>query len=133
MAPEDRELLTCAIMLIAFGICLPSLDTYSDLSFAIKLITGTYEPYWGKAEPQPTYGSVMLIPILITTLFSLPHWLKRENTWKKRLFTFPLFIIQFWPQWQVFKILKLMWERSTKWKSEKEKMEKEVSSLGKSF
>ena len=137
MTPEDLEILKAAILLVAFGIVLPSFDTYSDISFSYSLINGTYETRKGctycKASPQPVYGSVMLIPILITTLFSLPHWLKRENTWRKRLLTFPLFIVQFWPQWQALKILKLMKNRNVNWRSEREKFQKEISSLGKYF
>ena len=40
---------------------------------------------------------------------------------------------QVWPQWQVIKILKLMKEGNSQWRTEKEKLEREVSSLGNNF
>ena len=88
---ELSELIRVAILLIVFGIVLPTFDNYSDIVFSYSLLTGNYEAN-GPAEPQPIYGSVMLIPILVTTLFVIPHWLKREDSTKKRLLTFPLLL-----------------------------------------
>ena len=88
---ELSELIRVAILLIIFGILLPTFDNYSDLIFSHSLLTGNYEA-WGTPKPQPIYGSVMLIPILVTTLFVIPHWLKREDSIKKRLLTFPLLL-----------------------------------------
>merc|ERR1711971_181029 len=108
----------------------PSFDIYSDLAFSSSLLSGTYEPYDGKAVKHPIFGSMMLVPIILATLFIIPHWLKREDTTLKRILTFPLLVGQFWPQWQVLKVLKLIKERRTReWREEKEKLEKEVSSL----
>ena len=101
---ELSELIRVTILLIVFGIVLPTFDNYSDLIFSHSLLTGNYEAWEKgveytaqgviavKAKPQPIYGSVMLIPILVTTLFVIPHWLKREDSTKKRLLTFPLLI-----------------------------------------
>ena len=44
--------------------------------------------------------------------------------------TFPLLILQFWPQWETFKVLRLVWKNDNKWKDEKEKLDKEISPLG---
>merc|ERR1711971_9966 len=108
----------------------PSFDIYSDLAFSSSLLSGTYEPYDGKAVKHPIFGSMMLVPIILATLFIIPHWLKREDTTLKKILTFPLLVGQFWPQWQVIKLLKLIKERRTReWREEKEKLEKEVSSL----
>ena len=141
--PTDLELFRVALMLIVFNILLPSFDIYSDLAFSSSLLSGTYEPYcqpWSSAYPNckptkhPIFGSMMLVPIILTTLFIIPHWLKREDTTLKRILTFPLLVGQFWPQWQVLKVLKLIKERRTReWREEKEKLEKEVSSLGNNF
>ena len=132
----DYELLKVASTLVVFIIFLPSFDTYSDIAFSNSLISGTYEPYkahrlMGKVTKHPIYGSVMLIPIILVTLFTIPHWFRREKSMLKRVLTFPMLIGQLWPQWQVVKILWLMIKKSSTWKNEKEKLEKEVSSLGK--
>ena len=133
--PTDLELIRVALMLIVFNILLPSFDIYSDLAFSSSLLSGTYEPYDDRqAVKHPIFGSIMLVPIILATLFIIPQWLKRENTALKRILTFPIVVCQFWPQWQVIKVLKLMKERRTKeWREEKEKLEKEVSSLGNNF
>ena len=143
--PTDLELFRVALMLIVFNILLPSFDIYSDLAFSSSLLSGTYEPYcrsWisdpndPNCQPvkHPIFGSMMLVPIILATLFVIPHWLKREDTTLKRILTFPLLVGQFWPQWQVIKVLKLIKERRTReWREEKEKLEKEVSSLGNYF
>ena len=127
----DLEIWKTGCLMIVFGILLPSFDIYSDFAFSISLITGTYEPRDPLNHPEhPIYGSVMLIPIVLATLFVIPHWLKREKTLKKRLLTFPLLIGLFWPQWQVIKVLSLMKKKNPQWKIEKEKLEKELSSIG---
>ena len=132
--PTDLELFRVALMLIVFNILLPSFDIYSDIAFSCSLLSGTYEPYQSKAVKHPIFGSIMLVPIILATLFVIPHWLKREDTTLKRILTFPLLVGQFWPQWQVLKVLKLIKERRTReWREEKEKLEKEVSSLGNNF
>ena len=43
MFKMEFELLKAAILLIVFGIFLPSFDTYSDFAFAYSLTSGTYE------------------------------------------------------------------------------------------
>ena len=148
--PTDLELFRVALMLIVFNILLPSFDIYSDIAFSYSLLSGTYEPHcrhiWSpddqkyildpncKPTKHPIFGSMMLVPIILATLFVIPHWLKRENTTLKRILTFPLLVGQFWPQWQVIKVLKLIKERRTReWREEKEKLEQEVSSLGNNF
>ena len=128
----DFEILSVVFLLIAFKIVLPTVDTYSDASLSYSLLTGTYQPYGDNtAKPQLKYGSIMLIPIILTTLFTIPHWYRRENSIKKRLITFPILIFQLWPQWQVIKVLKLMRNGDSKWRIEKQKLEKEVSFIGK--
>ena len=128
----DFEILSVVFLLITFKIVLPTVDTYSDASLSYSLLTGTYQPYGDNiAKPQLNYGSIMLIPIILTTLFTMPHWYRRENSMKKRLTTFPLLIFQLWPQWQVIKILKLMRNGDSKWRIEKQKLEREVGFIGK--
>ena len=146
---DDYQILRVALLLIAFGIFLPTLDTYSDIGLSYSFFTGTYEPYCEKrrvyengwpvgykewcaeAEKHPIYGSMILFPILVATLFTSFHWCKREDTTRKKLFTLPLLIGQLWPQWQVLKVLWMMKKRDGHWKAEREKLQKDISSLGK--
>ena len=108
---------------------IPSFDVYSDIAFSYRLFNEAYKPDTYN-EKKPTYGGIMLIPVALATLFMIPHWWREENTLKKRICTLPLLILQLWPQWKVLKIIKLMWNKDKKWKYEKEKLDREVSSLG---
>merc|ERR1711971_403235 len=121
------ELVKVAIFMVLFGILLPTFDTYSDGYFSYSLISGTYCET-SICVKHPIYGSVMLIPVLLAMLFTIPHWWRREKRWN-RLYTLPLLICQVWPQWQVIKVLKLMKDGNSQWRIEKEKLEKEVGSL----
>ena len=78
------------------------------------------------------FGAFLLIPIVITTIFTVPSWFKAEGTWKRRFCTLPLLVGQFWPQWQFIKVLWLMWQTKSAWKYEKERLEREIGSIGKS-
>ena len=79
-----------------------------------------------------TFGAFLLIPIVITTIFTVPSWFKAEGTWKRRFCTLPLLVGQFWPQCQFIKVLWLMWQTKSAWKYEKERLEREIGSIGKS-
>ena len=99
---EMDELVKVAIFMVLFGILLPTFDTYSDGYFSYSLISGTYCES-SNCTKHPIYGSVMLIPVLLAMLFTIPHWWRREKSWN-RLYTLPLLIFQVWPQWQVIKV-----------------------------
>ena len=79
------------------------------------------------------FGVSLLVPVMVTFLFTIPHWMKIEETWKRRFCTLPLLIGQFWPQWQFIKVLWLMGQNNLGWKIEKERLEKDIGSLGKSI
>ena len=76
------------------------------------------------------FGACILIPVIIAFLFTIPHWMKVENTWKKRLYTMPLLIGQVWPQFQFIKVLWAMRQSNVLWKYEREKLDKQIGSLG---
>ena len=133
---NDYQILKVALLMIAFGIFLPTLDSYSDAALSYSFFTGTYEPYCGLGgscipKKHPMYGSMILAPILLATFFTSFHWWKKEDTLRKRLLTLPLLLGQLWPQWQVLRILRMMWKRDGHWKAEREKLQKEIGSLGK--
>ena len=114
-------------ILIIFGILLPTFDTYSDILLLISLFFGFYKPH---GKPQPIFGSIFLIPIVLTTIFMIPKWWKKEKTLKQKLFTFPLLIGQLWPQWEALKVVQMIWTSKNQWREEKKRLELEVSSLG---
>ena len=93
---EEKMTLKDAIILIVFGIGLPTLDIYSDLVFSLRLIFGTCDGWTcrDRGTRHPIYGSMMLIPIAFSTIFHLPHWWRTEGTTKKRLLTLPLLLLQ---------------------------------------
>ena len=89
--------------------------THTQLTFAC-------EP-----NPQPWFALISAIPILIHILFLIPHWWKMEGIDGNRLKTFPLLLLQFWPQ---YRILRLLWKKSKDWKKEKGDFEGRVGCLG---
>ena len=119
---EDKMGVVDAIVLIIFGIILPTTDVYSDINFSIKL----YQ--FG----QPRYAWSMLTPVFMSFLFMIVHWLRMESTLKKRLISLPFLILQIWPQAQVVKLLKMgLYEKNPQWRKRKDSMEREMSSVGK--
>ena len=127
-----------AILMIVFGIILPSVDIYSDGCFSLKMFTfngtrfnlTTFE--YEQAGSQPIYGTVILIPLLISTSFTLYHWWRLETKWWHKLLTLPLVLVQFWTQYRTIRILILgLWYQISAWRTEKKVFEKDLGSLGK--
>ena len=133
-----------AILMTVFGILLPSVDVYSDSYFSFKMFTydGLARRFnitasrWEKQQvgSQPVYGTVMLIPILISTLFTLYHWWRLETKFWHKLLTLPLVLVQFWTQYRTIRILILgLWYQISSWRKEKKVFDKDLGSLGKDF
>ena len=81
---------------------------------------------------NPIFGTVTLLPIVISFLFVLPHWWNTEKTAKRRYFTFPLVLFQIWPQFRVIELLVLLWKQEyDKYAVKKEHYYRNISSLGK--
>jgi hypothetical protein len=81
------------------------------------------------AKPQPLYGFMTLIPVLLAFTLTTFHWYQTEES-SKRLRTLPLLLAQIWPQYRVGRILWLYKKSNDKWIKEKELLEKKLSSLG---
>ena len=110
-----------ALLIIAFAVLLPFWDVYSDLLFMGNLF------YMG----HPKFASMMLCPILLSTLCLIPHWWRTEANWSHRLATFPYLILQLWPQYRMIRILILgLWKNDPQWRREKLDIEKNASSIG---
>ena len=135
------------IITIVFGILVPTGVKYSHIWLSYTYFTGTYVPVgkyvytWNEtiqmAEKvpivpiqQPIYGFMALLPALVSLFLFLPHWLRRENTTEKRCKTLPLLLTQIWPQYRTARILWLYKKGDSRWKNEKEQVEKQLSAIG---
>ena len=91
------------------GVVIPTFDIYSDVSLIALLLNidpktkgGEYTEYSWLAI---TFGKMMIIPLILSTLFIIPHWLECEKAWKSRLLTFPLVLLQLYPQYRSMRVL----------------------------
>ena len=86
----------------------------------------------GKFYAHPNFAISMLIPVLLCTIFMIPHWLKLERSCKRLIKTLPFLIFQVYPQMKMAEILYFaILKRDKKWKTKKEALQKEIGSLGK--
>ena len=88
----------------------------------------------GEWETHTNFAIAMLCPILASMIFLLPQWwnFEKETSIQNRIWTFLLVLIQFWPQWKMLQILYLgLCKKNHVWKTEKEKLTRNVGSIGK--
>ena len=130
-----------ALILMATGVFLPTLDVYSDLYFTIRLFVGNYYAYewksgsWHKCpltiSPNPKSAAAMLAPFLLCNLFVTIQWFKTEKGLKQKLKTLPLLICQVYPQWRALRVLYYAkWKRDIRWQRMKEEWETGISHIG---
>jgi hypothetical protein len=97
-----------------------------------KVEDGYYYAYTG----HPKFATVLSIPVLLSFVLLLPHWYQTENTSKRRWMTLPLFLLQVWPQYRVFKLLIVLFqdrEEQQKYHNKKAQHDKNITCLGKSI
>ena len=80
-------------------------------------------------KPQPFYGFMTLIPVLLTFTLTTLHWYQTEES-SKKLRTLPLLLTQIWPQYRVGRILWLYKKGNDKWIKEKELLGRKLSFFG---
>ena len=88
----------------------------------------------GNFYGHPKFGFAMLSPILLVTVFILKHWWNEEKyaSQKSKIFTFILVIFQIWPQYKMLNVMYIgFWKNDPKWREEKEKLQRNICSLGK--
>ena len=86
----------------------------------------------GRIGGHVKFGILILSPVILAIFFTFPHWWRLEDNRKKKIFTLPLLLIQCWPQYRMCRILYLsLWKKDKRWKTEKEIIERDLSSLGK--
>ena len=146
-----------ALVTFMTGFALPSGDIYSDIGLSVKLLDKSCDEYgpvryynrstktsyfedpcsvpWRvkKVEIQNLIGWIIWIPIIINFLFTIPHFLRVEKTWKQRFLTLPFLICQCWPQYRSLRVLYFAYvpKNIAKCLSEKLDLEQSVSNLGK--
>ena len=137
-----------ALVTFMTGFVLPSGDIYSDIALSVKLLNHScddesYSKYYTnpcsetwtvrKVEIQNLFGWIIWIPIIFNFLFTIPHFLRVEKTWKQRLLTFPLLICQCWPQYRSLRVIWFAYvpKNFAKCLAEKLDLEQNVSNLGK--
>ena len=94
---------------LAAGVVIPTFDIYSDVSLIALLLSIVPSTSAGSLRELQllvvTFGKLMIIPLILSTLFILPHWLACEETLKRRLVTFPLVLLQLYPQYRFLRVL----------------------------
>ena len=106
------------------GVVLPTFDVYSDVSLIILLLSIVHHNF---DIMLYKFGKLMILPLILSTLFILPHWLKREKTLKGRLLTFPLVLLQLYPQYRSLRVLWWAFFRKNTSQCLKEKHENDSS------
>ena len=79
------------------------------------------------------FGYAMLIPVFLSMFFITIQWWnnERKTSYKNKIGTFFLVLLQFYPQWQMLKVLKLgLCNIDIKWREKKEEIVKNLGSLG---
>ena len=77
------------------------------------------------------YGIIVLGPVFLSTFFVLYQWWKIEPHNSSRLVTFLIVICQFWPQYQMFRIIFLgLCKQADQWRKELDIYQKCIGSLG---
>ena len=138
-----------ALVTFFTGFVLPSGDVYSDIVLSVKLLNKSCDEYKSyKKDPcdddkwvefkvgiENLFGWIIWIPIIINMLFTIPHFLRVEKTWKQRLLTFPFLICQCWPQYRSMRIIWFAYvpKNIAKCLAEKLDLEQSVSNLGKNL
>ena len=124
---------------LAAGVVIPTFDIYSDVSLIALLLSIVPSTSAGSLRELQllvdTFGKLMIIPLILSTLFILPHWLACEETLKRRLVTFPLVLLQLYPQYRSLRVLWWAFFRKNQSQCLKEKRYNDcsISYLGKSL
>ena len=131
-----------AVLMLATGVFLPTSDVYSDLFFVGWLFHGNYYAaghrpgYCERREevvpPHPRFGSVMLIPLLLSWILVTRQWYIMERGMKQKLKMLPLLILQVYPQWMALQVLYYAkWRKHRGWQKMKEDWETGITHIGK--
>ena len=116
------------LLMVLFCVLLPTADVLSDMYFTLQLFIG-----YGLNKNHPKYGSLTLVPLLMSTIGMTIQWFKIETKEKRnKLKTLPLLIFQIYPQWRALRVLyyaKI--KKDPRWRAMREEFDDGISHLGK--
>ena len=112
-----------ALVLLATGVLLPTVDVFSDIYLAVWLFQGSYfhEEFWLNGTlvnckeqqravlPHPKFGAAVLAPIFLSWIFIAHKWYVTEKNLKQKLITLPFLLLQVYPQWKAVQVLYHAW------------------------
>ena len=105
---------------IVFDVVLPTVDTFSDLNFAVSAFST--ENYG--------IGAMMLFPVILNLISNIYLWkstnFDHEN---EKRYSWIFVLLDFWPQYQVVKLLALIYKNpnNAEWKTRQQKYKTELS------
>ena len=97
-------------------VTLPSMDVYSDFS----LVVGWY------LNGHFKYAISMTVPILLQFLSTIYKWVRLEKR-KNKIWSWPILILQFWPQWRAIQVMRLDFKNDPKAEEKKKELMREIT------
>ena len=105
-----------------FDVALPTVDTYSDINFAVAAFS----------TGNVGIGFLMTTPVVINFLLSVCKWKTTSfDDKKEKRFSWLFLILNFWPQYQVSKLIFVIVTKKPEeyWKKMQQKIKMEISYL----
>ena len=99
-----------------FDVILPTADVYSDLSLVIPW-------YW---NGHYKYAASMTAPLLFQFASTVYKWFRLEKREGKK-WSWPILMLQFWPQWCAIRIMHLDFRNDKKAEEKKKELMREVT------
>ena len=116
-------------MLIVFVLGFQGVDFFGDIFLSKRLLNNDEKDSETRWLLNMT-GILMMCPVVLSTLFMIPHWWKNEEKWWRKVLTF--IFIPVYPQYRALRVL-FLWcfcygEKAIQ---EKERFDNTVSFVGK--
>ena len=114
------KLILIVLQHIIFDVVLPTVDTFSDINFAVSAFST--ENYG--------IGAMILSPVLINLLFNIYLWKSTsfDHANEKR-YSWIFVVLNFWPQYQVVKLISWIYTNpeNSEWKQLQQKIRMQLS------
>ena len=127
--------------LILFKVILPSADVYSDIGTVHELLNFNSSElpsffYDNKKAQMESFFSILgystIFFMSLGFIATIPHYLRVENTWKRRLLRLPLLLLLCWPQFKACEVIYLGYgDDAERFETELATLDRELSHIGK--